>query len=118
MRVNVVAQQFTLTPAIGAWVHQQIATHLNRFDREIGGLDVHLSDAHGPGGGRGVSAAVTVFLRHRAPVHITTVHADAFSAIAISAQRCDRAVQQALRKRRQIRRLEQPQWPHAEAGAA
>lgn len=118
MRVNVVAQQFTLTPAIGAWVHQQVASNLNRFDAEIRGLDVHLSDAHGPRGGQGVSAAVTIFLKHRAPVHVTTVHADAFSAIAISARRCDRAVQQALRKRRQVGCPDQPDWQHAEAGAA
>lgn len=105
MKVNVIAQRFALTPAVGAWVHEQIDSSLEKFSAEVGAIDVHLSDAHGPQGGKGTTAAITVLLNHRAPVRITTVHSNLYSAIAISARRCEQAVQRSLRQPRQGQQL-------------
>jgi ribosome-associated translation inhibitor RaiA len=118
MRVNVVAQQFTLTPAIGAWVHQQIAANLTKHSSGISGIDVYVTGANGPRGGEGVSATITVSLKHLSPVRITSVHADLFSAIAISAKRCGPAVSRALVVSSRPQRSAQIPWQYDSADVA
>lgn len=104
MKINVETQGFTLTPAISAWLHEQIGSSLDRFDGDIRSIDVYVKNVSGPQGGDGKAAAVSVYLKHRMPVCITTVHQDLYTAVSITAQRCQRAVRKSLGKRRRLQR--------------
>ena len=106
MNLHIETHGFDPTPAISAWVHQEVAIALDRFDAEIRAIDVYLAARRGPGGGRGLSAAINVFLKRQAPVRITTVHTDLYCAISISAKRAEPAVQRSVHKRRRLQRLE------------
>lgn len=106
MDLHIETRGFEPTSAIKAWVHQEIAIALNRFDGDIRTIDVYLAARRGPAGGRGMSAAINVFLKRQAPLRITTVHTDPYCAISISAKRAIPAVQRSVRKRRRLQRLE------------
>ena len=117
MNTNVETQGFSLTPALGSWTHSQVAESLGRFEQAIRRIDFHLSDAHGPEGGTGMSAAITVFLKHRAPIRIATVRPDGYAAIAVTAKRAEQAVERALSKRRSLQRSAR-RWRYANAVTA
>lgn len=99
MNISIATRGFELTPAIGGCVHDTLGAALARFEASIHWTEVHLDEAHGPAGGAGVSAAMTVFLDESTPVRITTVHADLFTAISITAKRVEQAVERSMARR-------------------
>lgn len=99
MNISIATRGFELTPAIGGCVHDTLGAVLARFEGSIHWTEVRLDEARGPAGGAGVSAAMTVFLDERTPVRITTVHADLFTAISITAKRVEQAVERSIGQR-------------------
>jgi len=115
MNANVETQGFEVTPALRAWVLNELEMSLGRYRQDVRRIDVNLLKAKGPEGGKGMAAGITVFLKHRAPVRIATINTDMYAAIAISAMRAQTAVQRSLSKKRRWQRVKSRMWRHAEA---
>lgn len=99
MEIRIQSQGFTLTPTIGARVHEKLGDALERFADKIVSIDTYLKDVDGPNGTEGKTALVRVELRHRAPVMIETTTNDLDKAIAATARRSRRAVRRAIGRR-------------------
>ncbi len=100
MNTNVETQGFDLTPALKAWVNNELHMTLDRFNDDIRRVEVNMLNAKGPAGGKGKAAGITVFLKHRSPVRVATINTDLYAAVAISAMRAEKAVDKTLSKRR------------------
>ena len=118
MKVNIEARGFTLTPAMRVWVNQQIGSSLTKLAKDMRGIDVTLSKTGGPNGPEGKLAAFNLYLKHRSPIRIKTVHANLYSAIAISAQRSELAVMKATTTTRRSVRANQRRLRHLTMVAA
>ena len=104
MDIRIESQGFTLTPTIGARVHEQLGNALERYADKIVSIDTILKDVEGPKGADDKTAVVRVQLRHRAPVMIETTTNDLDKAIDTTARRLRRAVRRAIgRRQRRLR---------------
>jgi len=112
MNVNIETSGFALTPAMRLWVDQQIAMTFRQLEGDVRGVDVRLSHTEDRDGVSGRLAAFNVYLKHRSPIRLTTVHANLYSAIAISAQRSALAVGKAVTTRRRSVRADMRRWRH------
>ena len=101
MNINLEPQGFELSPSIVECVFEYARKTLNRFDDEIKAVDVHLRH---DGAAFNTSAAFNIYLKHRSPVRITTVHEDLYQAISTTATRAEEAVERSLSKRRRLHR--------------
>ncbi len=104
MDIRIQSQGFTLTPTIGARVHEQIGKALDRYADKILSIDTILTDVKSADGADDKTAVVRVQLRHRAPVMIETTTRDLYKAIDATARRSRRAVRRAIgRKEHSLR---------------
>ena len=104
MDIRIQSQGFTLTPTIGARVHEQIGNALDRYADKIISIDAYLTDTNGTQGAEDKTASVRVQLRHRAPVMIETTTHNLDKAIDATARRSRRAVRRAIgRRQRRLR---------------
>ena len=104
MDIRIQSQGFTLTPTIGARVHEQLNDALERYADKIISIDTYLKDVDGPNGTDDKTALVRVQLRHRAPVMIETSTDNLDKAIDATARRSRRAVRRAIgRRQRRLR---------------
>lgn len=99
MDIRIQSQGFTLTPTIGARVHEQLGKALDRYADKIVSVDAFLKDDAGSKGPDEKTALVRVQLRHRAPVMIETTTRDLYKAIDATARRSRRAVRRAVGRR-------------------
>ena len=104
MNVRIQTQGFSLTPAIGAWVHEQMRNTIRRYSDELKGLDVYLRDLNGPKGGHDKQAIVRLHVRHNAPIAVTSTYDDLYKAIDDAARRAGRTVRKTVKRRQQIER--------------
>jgi ribosomal subunit interface protein len=104
MNVRIQTQGFSLTPAIGAWVHEQMRSAVSRYADEIIGVDVFLRDLNGPRGGHDKQAVVRLHLRHNAPMAVTSTYDDLYRAIDDAARRAGRTVRKSVKRKRRIER--------------
>jgi ribosomal subunit interface protein len=104
MNVRIQTQGFSLTPAIGAWVHEQMRNTIRRYSDELIGVDVFLRDLNGPKGGHDKQAIVRLHIRHNAPIAVTSTYDDLYKAIDEAARRAGRTVRKNIKRRRQIER--------------
>jgi ribosomal subunit interface protein len=104
MNVRIQTQGFSLTPAIGAWVHEQMRNTIRRYSEELVGVDVFLRDLNGPKGGHDKQAIVRLHLRHNAPVAVTSTYDDLYKAIDEAARRAGRTVRRSVSRKRRLER--------------
>ena len=76
MNVRIQTQGFTVTPPIGAWVHERLDPALGRYADELIDVDVFLKGVNGPGGGIDKQVTARLHLRHLAPMVISTKNRD------------------------------------------
>ena len=104
MNVRIQTQGFTVTPPIGARVHERLGQALDRYADEIIDVDVFLKDVNGPKGGDDKQVTVRLHLRHLAPVTISTTHRDLYKAIDVSARRVRRTVRRTVQRKKLLQR--------------
>lgn len=104
MNVRIQTQGFSLTPAIGAWVHEQMRNTIRRYSDELIGVDVYLRDLNGPKGGHDKQAIVRLHVRHNAPIAVTSTYDDLYKAIDDAARRAGRTVRKTVKRRQQFER--------------
>lgn len=104
MNVRIQTQGFTVTPPIGARVHERFGHALDRYADELIDIDVFLKDVNGPKGGDDKQVTVRLRIRHLAPFTISTTHHDLYKAIDASARRARRMVRRTVQKKKLIRR--------------
>ena len=92
MNAIIHARDFTITPAIRHWIERQLESALQRFDGEVTGVDVYLSDVNGPRGGDDKKVVMRTRLRGLPPVNVITQCGDLYVAISRSAKRLRRGV--------------------------
>ena len=118
MNANVETQGFELTPALKAWVMNELEMTHGRFSQDIRRIDVNLLKAEGPKGGKGTAAGITVFLQNRVPVRVATINTDMYAAIAISAMRAQKAVERSLSREGRWQRGKIRMWRQTAAVSA
>ena len=104
MNLRIQTQGFSLTPAIGAWVHEQMRNTIRRYSDELIGVDVFLRDLNGPKGGHDKQAIVRLHIRHNEPIAVTSTYDDLYKAIDEAARRAGRTVRKNVKRRRQFDR--------------
>lgn len=104
MNVRIQTQGFSLTPAIGAWVHEQMRNTIRRYSDELIGVDVFLRDLNGPKGGHDKQVIVRLHIRYSAPIAVTSTYDDLYKAIDDAARRAGRTVRKNVKRKRQIER--------------
>ncbi len=103
MNAIIHARDFTITPAIRYWIERQLESALQRFDGEVTGVDVYLSDVNGPRGGNDKKVVMRTRLRGLPPVNVITQCGDLYVAISRSAKRLRRGVKRTLMKGRRVK---------------
>lgn len=104
MNIRTRANDFTLTPAIDAFVRSELRSAFQRLDAEIVTIDVSMKDANGPKGGIDKQVLICVRLRNRQQIALETEHENLYAAVKTGIKRSKRAVRRAVRKARRVHR--------------
>ena len=105
MNIQLQAQGFALTDAIGAHVHRQIALNLVNFESHIVSVDVFLSDINGPKGGPDKKALICIRLDSRRSITIERIREDLYDAVSTVSRQAKRTVRRTLNKHRRMEKL-------------
>ena len=100
MNITTKAKDYQSSPALDAFVRDQVFESLEHFAENIIAVDVFLKDENGPKGGVDQQALIRVQLRNRQLVATETKHRNVYAAVRLGSKRTRRAV------RRQLRRLQ------------
>ena len=103
MNTIIRTRDFTVTPAIRHWIDRQLERALQRFDGEVTGVEVYLSDVNGPRGGDDKKVVMHTRLRGLPPVSVITRGGDLYVAISRCAKRLRRGVKRTVTKGRRVR---------------
>jgi ribosomal subunit interface protein len=103
MNTMIHTRDFTVTPAIRHWIDRQVERALQRFEGEVTGVEIYLSDVNGPRGGDDKKVVMQTRLRGLPPVSVSTRGEDLYAAISRSAKRLRRGVKRTVTKGRRVR---------------
>ncbi len=103
MRTSIQSQSFSVTPAIREWIEKHIQRNLQRYEADVVGVEVYISDLNGPRGGDDIRVVMRASLAGFSPVSVSTEHRDLYVGASRTAKRMRRAVRKTLKKARRIR---------------
>lgn len=102
MNIQLQTQGFELTPAIDAFVHEQLQFHLANFESQIVSVDVYLRDINGPKGGPDKKVLFRIQLLSRLSIKVERTRSDLYVAVTNASRQAKRAVRRSLNKRRRM----------------
>ncbi|WP_420474030.1 HPF/RaiA family ribosome-associated protein [Noviherbaspirillum sp. ST9] len=108
MDVQMVAQEFALTPSLREHLEHRLRLAFARTRNRIGRIVVRLRDLNGPRGGRDMMCQVSVSIPGRPEVVIHEVQEDMYNAIDFAFKRAAYRVMRLVTRKREVQR-EMPQ---------
>jgi ribosomal subunit interface protein len=102
MNITTTAKDFESSPALDAFIRDQLFDSLEHFAENIIAVDVYLKDENGPKGGIDQQALIRVRLRNRQLVATETKHENVYAAVRLGVKRTRRAVRRQLHRSRHI----------------
>ncbi len=109
MKIDIQAQNFSLTPAIKKHINRHCGTMIHHFSNRIINVHVHLSDINGIKGGKDKRCLVHIELHKLPTIIIENTENDLYDAINKASHRAQRAVRKALeRKQTRSRHIHMP----------
>jgi putative sigma-54 modulation protein len=96
MLVNIQSRQFSLTPALRAFVESKVKLTLGRYETKISRVDVSLFDINGPKGGEDKCCKMIVRVKNLPCIVVQETTEDLYEGINICSRRTRRAVKRQL----------------------
>ena len=104
MRIQIESPDFSLTPAMRAFMERRLRYHLTRCDDRIGLVEVHLCDVNGARGGVDKRCRIRAHLHGSTDVIIEDTESDLYFAMNRAAARAGRTAARRLARRLAPRR--------------
>ncbi|MEM9883693.1 MAG: HPF/RaiA family ribosome-associated protein [Planctomycetota bacterium] len=100
MNLDVRAVNFQISESVGRHAERRLHAALDRFESKIAGVNLRLTDDHGPKHGPSVHCVIEAVLRRGGSVMVEQDAPDLFQAIDRGAGRLKRTVRRAINRKR------------------